>query len=183
MPLLQPCQLLLTPYQLNAVITLKNRIVMAPMTRRQADLNHSPTESMASYYAKRAEAGLIVTEGTIITEDALGYGNVPGIYAAEQINAWAKVTTAVHAAGGLMFSQLWHCGRVSHPNFHQGRLPVSASATLMRSPLGNSGFTCGQARTATTAEIQKLIADYAQALRDPLIFMKDSGILKGICRY
>lgn len=160
--------LLLQPYKLSSYFTLKNRIVMAPMTRRYADHNRCPTHPVAEYYARRADAGLIVTEGTIISEDAVGYGNVPGIFTEEQIDAWSKVTEQVHAANGLIFMQLWHSGRVSHPHFHQGRLPISASATSMSAVLGNSGFTCGQSRAASYDEIQEIVGDYAKAARNAI---------------
>ncbi len=160
--------MLLTPYKLNSAITLKNRIIMAPMTRRHANANHIPTEIMAYYYTRRANAGLIVTEGTLISKDALGYGNVPGIYTQEQIDAWHNITKSVHRANGLIFLQLWHCGRVSHPHFHQNRLPISSSATLMSSALGNSGFICNQSRAVTFHEIQNLIADYAHAAKNAI---------------
>lgn len=136
---------------------------MAPMTRRRADVQGCQPEEMVRYYARRAEAGLIVTEGTLISADAIGYGNVPGIYTDEHIQSWRRVTDAVHAKGGKIFVQLWHCGRVSHPIFHEGRLPVSASATYMTGPLGNSGYDCGPARAATIDEITGLIEDFAQA--------------------
>lgn len=140
---------LLLPFKLSAKIELKNRIIMAPMTRRRAEENYSPAETMASYYAKRADAGLIVTEGTIISKDALGYGNVPGIFMEAHIESWKKITDAVHKKDGVIFLQLWHCGRVSHPLFHDGRLPISPSAIAMNITLGNSGYTCNSSRAAT----------------------------------
>ena len=151
------------PYRLSDEIALSNKIIMAPMTRRRADVQGCQPEEMVRYYARRADAGLIVTEGTLISADAIGYGNVPGIYTDKHIQSWRRVTDAVHAKGGKIFVQLWHCGRVSHPIFHEGRLPVSASATHMTGPLGNSGYDCGTARAATIDEIKGLIEDFAQA--------------------
>ena len=108
---------LLAEYQLNHLFTLKNRILMAPMTRAKADNDLVPTQAMAEYYARRADAGLIITEGTLISHDASGYNNIPGIFTSAQIDKWRSVTDAVHANNGLIFMQIWHVGRVSHPHF------------------------------------------------------------------
>ncbi|MCW5589652.1 MAG: alkene reductase [Legionellales bacterium] len=156
------------PYKLTSILTLNNRIVMAPMTRRFADKNYCPTEGMENYYTKRAEAGLLITEGTIISPDAIGYGNVPGIYTKEQVTAWKKIVTSVHNNDGHIFLQLWHCGRVSHPNFHQGCLPISASATVMTTPLGRTGLNCGWSREASLNEIKNLIKDYVHAAENAI---------------
>ena len=107
--------------------TLNNRMVMAPMTRNRAPDNIA-NAMMAEYYDQRAGAGLIITEGAQISEQAVGYPATPGIYTQEQIEGWKRVTDAVHAAGGRIFVQLWHCGRISHPDFHHGNLPVGPSA-------------------------------------------------------
>jgi N-ethylmaleimide reductase len=108
---------------------LKNRFVMAPMTRNRADENLVPTDLMATYYAQRASAGLLVTEATQVTPEGQGYPRTPGIYNAAQVEGWSKITSAVHAAGGRIFLQLWHVGRISHPVFQpNGAKPVSASA-------------------------------------------------------
>src|ERR1700716_1554336 len=93
---------------------LPNRIVMAPMTRNRAGPGEAPTALMATYYAQRASAGLIVSEGTQITPQGQGYPGTPGIHATAQIEGWKQVTAAVHEAGGRIFCQLWHVGRVSH---------------------------------------------------------------------
>jgi N-ethylmaleimide reductase len=102
----------LTPYQLGNT-ELKNRIVMAPMTRSRA-INNIPNSLMAEYYAQRASAGLIITEGTAPSPNGLGYARIPGIFSAEQIGGWKKVTNAVHENGGKIFVQLMHSGRVGH---------------------------------------------------------------------
>lgn len=159
---------LLTPFQLSSKIVIKNRIVMAPMTRRSADENYNPTEIMIPYYAKRAEAGLIITEGTIISRDAIGYGNVPGIFTDSHIEHWKKITDAVHQNGGVIFLQIWHCGRVSHPVFHEGRLPISPSAATLNIPLGRSGYSCGSSREATRDEVKSLVSDFAQAAENTM---------------
>jgi len=160
--------LLLTPYKMSPTSKLKNRIIMAPMTRRKAHLDHNPSEIMIDYYAKRSAAGLIITEGTIISKDAIGYGNVPGIFNKQHIQSWRKITDAVHRNNGLIFLQLWHCGRVSHPHFHNNVLPISASATNMNIPLGNSGYMCGASREATKLEIASLIDDYVHASQNAM---------------
>ena len=102
-------------YQLNSATTLKNRIVMAPMTRCRADVKHVPTDIMIEYYRQRSSAGLILTEGTSPSPNGDGYARVPGIYNAMQIAAWKKITTAVHNNGGKIFLQMMHVGRIGHP--------------------------------------------------------------------
>jgi len=108
---------------------LANRIVMAPMTRSRAGPGNVPTAMNATYYAQRASAGLIVSEGTQISPQGVGYPGTPGIHSAEQIAGWARVTDAVHGNGGRIFLQLWHVGRISHPTLQpDGALPVAPSA-------------------------------------------------------
>ena len=108
-------------------LKLKNRVVMAPLTRSRATADRVPTELMAEYYAQRASAGLIIAEATVISEEANGYENTPGLFNDAQVEGWKKVTDAVHAKDGLIVSQLWHVGRVSHPDLLNGETPVSAS--------------------------------------------------------
>jgi N-ethylmaleimide reductase len=109
--------------------TLAHRIVMAPMTRaRSTQPGDVPNALNALYYAQRASAALIVTEATQISPQGKGYSFTPGIYSPEQVAGWRLATDAVHAAGGRIFAQLWHVGRMSHPDFHDGRLPVAPSA-------------------------------------------------------
>ena len=108
-------------------LKLKNRVVMAPLTRSRATADRVPTELMAEYYAQRASAGLIIAEATVISEEANGYENTPGLFTDAQVEGWKKVTDAVHAKDGLIVSQLWHVGRVSHPDLLNGETPVSAS--------------------------------------------------------
>lgn len=108
-------------------LKLKNRVVMAPLTRSRATADRVPTELMAEYYAQRASAGLIIAEATVISEEANGYENTPGLFTDAQVAGWKKVTDAVHAKDGLIVSQLWHVGRVSHPDLLNGETPVSAS--------------------------------------------------------
>ena len=121
-------QHLLTPYNKN--INLNNRVVMAPMTRSRADnMDLAPTDELHGlYYEQRASAGLIITEGAQVSTKAVGYIHTAGIYSNAQVEGWKKVTKRVHDKGGKIFIQLWHVGRMSHPDFHNGELPLSASA-------------------------------------------------------
>ena len=107
---------------------LKNRVVMAPLTRSRATDDRVPTAMMAQYYAQRASSGLIISEATVISEEANGYLNTPGLFTDAQTQGWKQVTQAVHDQGGLIVAQLWHVGRVSHPDLLNGETPVSASA-------------------------------------------------------
>jgi N-ethylmaleimide reductase len=154
---------LLEPYPLGR-LTLPNRLVMAPLTRNRAP-GGVPNALMARYYAQRATAGLIVTEGTQISPLGQGYQDTPGIYTLEQRDGWRRVTDAVHEAGGRIFAQLWHVGRISH-SFYHGQRPVAPSAV---------GPDAGQAYTPegmkpyetphalTTDEIHDVIAAFRHA--------------------
>lgn len=115
-----------TPLKLGA-LELKNRVIMAPLTRSRATNDRVPTELMAEYYAQRASAGLIISEATVISEEANGYLNTPGLFTEAQVEGWKLTTNAVHAKGGLIVAQLWHVGRVSDPELLNGETPVSAS--------------------------------------------------------
>ncbi|MBJ9976829.1 alkene reductase [Pseudomonas sp. S75] len=109
-------------------LTLPNRIIMAPLTRCRADEGRVPNALMAEYYVQRASAGLILSEATSVTPMGVGYPDTPGIWSTEQVRGWLNVTQAVHAAGGRIFLQLWHVGRISHPSYLEGELPVAPSA-------------------------------------------------------
>ena len=115
-------------------LLLPNRILMAPLTRSRAGASRTPNALMAQYYAQRASAGLIISEATVVSPLGVGYADTPGIWSAEQVAGWKEVTRAVHEAGGRMFLQLWHVGRISHPVFLEGKLPVAPSAIA---PAGN----------------------------------------------
>src|SRR5215470_16202497 len=123
----QPFKPLFLPYRLGH-LELNNRLVMAPMTRSRALDQNVPNPLAATYYAQRASAGLIVSEATQVSPQGVGYVRTPGIHSAEQVAGWKKITGAVHRAGGKIFLQLWHVGRISHPDFHGGELPVAPSA-------------------------------------------------------
>jgi len=109
-------------------LLLPNRVLMAPLTRSRAGTSRIPNALMAEYYSQRASAGLIISEATVVTPMGIGYADTPGIWSPEQVTGWKQVTEAVHAAGGRMFLQLWHVGRISHPTFLDGKQPVAPSA-------------------------------------------------------
>jgi len=151
---------LFSPLKLGS-LELPNRIFMAPMTRNRAPDN-IPNAMMAEYYRQRAMGGLLITEGSQISEQAVGYPATPGIYSSAQVEGWKQVTRAVHDAGGHIFLQLWHCGRISHPDFHGGEPAVSASAIR---PEGQAFTSEGlkpfeTPRELSVAEIADVIADY-----------------------
>lgn len=119
---------LFTPLKVGS-LELKNRIVMAPLTRCRADENHDPTDMMAEYYAQRASAGLIIAEATMVMPQNSAFGGrEPGIYSQSQVAGWKKVTEAVHQKGGKIVLQLWHGGRACHPLLNKGHVPVAPSA-------------------------------------------------------
>ncbi|MDT6987248.1 alkene reductase [Streptomyces lusitanus] len=158
-------QPLLRPVRLGA-LELPNRVLMAPMTRARAtNPGLVPTDLHAEYYTQRASAGLIVTEGTWVGPDAIGYIHVPGIYTDEQTAGWAEVTDAVHAAGGRIVSQIGHLGAVSHPDHLGGRLPVAPSAVnpeeMTFTPDGPKETVTPRALTG--AEIAATLDDYRRA--------------------
>jgi 2,4-dienoyl-CoA reductase-like NADH-dependent reductase (Old Yellow Enzyme family) len=110
-------------------ITLKNRVIMAPLTRSRATGGgRVPNALMAKYYEQRATAGLILSEATAVTPQGVGYADTPGLWSDEQVEGWKQVTAAVHAKGGVIFAQLWHVGRISDPSFLNGDAPVAPSA-------------------------------------------------------
>ncbi|HFD86825.1 MAG TPA: alkene reductase [Gammaproteobacteria bacterium] len=125
---------LFSDYMLPGGMKLKNRLVMAPMTRCFADDELAPTEAMLSYYQARAEAGLIITEATLVEPRAQGYPRTPGIYSDRQVHAWSGVVDAVHEAGGLIFCQLWHTGRMAHSHY-TGKRPMAPGAVGMEGSL------------------------------------------------
>ena len=155
---------LFAPYRAGD-LELSNRLVMAPMTRSRALDGNVPNSLAATYYAQRASAGLIVTEATQVSPQGVGYIRTPGIHSAEQVAAWKTITDTVHRAGGKIFAQLWHVGRVSHPDFHAGALPVAPSAL----PVEGEAFTSrGRTKLVTpraleTNELPGIIAQFRQA--------------------
>ncbi len=160
-----PASLLFQPVQVGA-LALKNRIVMAPMTRNRADAKDAPHFLNARYYAQRASAGLIVTEGSQVSPQGKGYPGTPGIYSPEQVEGWRLVTEAVHARGGRIFLQAWHVGRISHPSLQpDGALPVGPSAVQ---PAGSAMTATGlqpfvTPRALELDEIPGIVADFRRA--------------------
>jgi N-ethylmaleimide reductase len=151
------------------LLQLPNRIVMAPMTRNRAGRGNVPGPLNATYYAQRASAGLIISEATQISPQGLGYPGTPGIHSPEQVAGWKGVTDAVHAAGGRMFLQLWHVGRISHPSLQpDGALPVAPSAIA---PAGQAMTADGMKpfvapRALETSEIAGIVEDYRHGARN-----------------
>lgn len=148
---------------------LANRIIMAPLTRMRAPEGIA-TDLMASYYAQRASAGLIISEATVISEQGIGYPATPGIYTVEQVNSWKKVTDAVHANNGRIFLQLWHVGRISHPDLLNGDTPVAPSVITPKgnavTPHGMKPFVTPRALDAE--EITGIINQYQTAAQNAL---------------
>lgn len=148
-------------------ITFKNRIALAPLTRGRAGQERVPNDLMVEYYLQRASAGLIITEATVISEQGIGWLDSPGIFTDEMVTGWQKVTKSIEKKGTPIFLQLWHCGRVSHSDFHNGNLPVSASAVkinnndLIHTPLGKKPYETP--RALTVDEIKTTINDYRTA--------------------
>ena len=118
---------LLSPYK-RGDLTFRNRMIMAPMTRCRAVEGNVPGPLAVTYYSQRASAGMIITEGSQVSTQGVGFDRTPGIYSPRQVAGWQKVTAAVHKAGGNIFLQLWHVGRMSHPDYLNGDLPVAPSA-------------------------------------------------------
>ena len=161
-------QILLTPYHKN--LNLKNRVIMAPMTRsRASNSDNKPTEELhVPYYTQRASAGLIITEGSQVSKEAVGYVNTAGIHSKAQVEGWKKVTDSVHEEGGKIFIQLWHVGRISHPDFHDGNLPLAPSAI---NPEEQSYTPEGFKDTVTPKEmtkedIKRTVSDFKNAAKN-----------------
>ncbi|UAB79973.1 alkene reductase [Marixanthomonas sp. SCSIO 43207] len=164
-------QHLLQPYTMGD-LKLPNRVVMAPMTRSRANNpEKKPTpDKHAIYYKQRASAGLIITEGSQVSEQAVGYIHTPGIHTQAQVDGWKEVTKAVHEANGRIFIQLWHVGRMSHPDFHNGALPHSPSAI---NPNAQSFTPEGFKDTVTpkemtVADIKQTVQDFADAAKNAM---------------
>lgn len=159
---------LFTPLQLGAV-ELTNRVIMSALTRARADEKHVPTDIMATYYAQRASAGLILTEATMVMEGNSSFIREPGIYSDAQIDGWKSVTDAVHAAGGRIFMQLWHGGRACHPLLNGGAQPVAPSAIAItgdevHTPEGKKPYVTP--RELRDDEIPGIIAGFAKAAQN-----------------
>jgi N-ethylmaleimide reductase len=155
---------LFSPYTLGP-LQLRNRIVMAPLTRSRAEAGNVPSDMAVTYYRQRASAALIITEATQAGEGGQGYISTPGVYSREQVERWKQVTDAVHQEGGRIFVQLWHVGRISHPVFRNGELPVAPSAIA---PRGVQTFTAEgfqdipTPRALETSEIAGIVEEFRQ---------------------
>jgi len=159
-PLFTPCTI--------GDLELPNRLVMAPLTRGRAGDRCLPNEMMAEYYRQRASAGLIISEATHISPQGRGWVGAPGIHSAGQMRGWQRVTEAVHAEGGRMFLQLWHMGRASHPDFHEGASPVAPSAIAIandhiHTPQGKKPYPVP--RALEREEIPGLVQQYVAATK------------------
>ncbi|MDU9390679.1 alkene reductase [Pseudomonas sp. zfem002] len=146
-------------------LELPNRIIMAPLTRCRADEGRVPNALMAEYYVQRASAGLIISEATSVTPMGVGYPDTPGIWSNDQVRGWTNVTKAVHAAGGRIFLQLWHVGRISHPSYLNGEQPVAPSAIQ---PKGNVSLVRPTTayptpRALESAELEDIVDAYRSA--------------------
>lgn len=176
---------LFSPFKLGSM-ELKNRLVMAPMTRNRA-IGNIPNALMAEYYGQRATAGLIVTEGTSPSPNGLGYARIPGIFSPAQTAAWAQVTQAVHAKGGKIFVQLMHTGRVGHPlNLPAGARMLAPSAVAAAGEMytdaeGMKPHPVPQAMTA--ADIQSTVQEYVQAAKNAVAAGFDGVELHGANGY
>ncbi len=152
---------LLDPLQLGD-LKLPNRVIMAPLTRLRGTPDHVPTPVMVDYYRQRATAGLIISEGTPISPQGVGYAQVPGLWSEQQVEAWKPVTAAVHEAGGRIFSQIWHVGRISDPVFLNGEQPVAPS------PIAATGHVSlvrpmkefETPRELSTSEVKGVVEDF-----------------------
>jgi len=158
---------LLSTFKLGG-LDLKNRVALAPMTRARAGVERLANPLMAEYYTQRAAAGLIITEATTISSQANGWQQSPGIYTDKMAEAWRPVVDAIHAAEGLVFLQLWHCGRASHSSFHGGEPAVSASAITLNAeyihtPTGKQPYETP--RALETNELAGIVADYRKAAK------------------
>ena len=157
---------LLTPFQLGD-LTLRNRVVLAPLTRARTGTDRVPTPLMAQYYVQRANAGLIISEATVVSEQGIGWSNTPGLYTPAQIEGWKEVVEAIHQQGTPIFAQLWHCGRASHRYFQpDGRPPGAPSAIAIQgepihTPQGKQPQEVP--RELTQGEIEATVADYQRA--------------------
>lgn len=155
-------------------LKLKNRIAMAPMTRGRAGESRVPNELMTEHYLQRSSAGLIITEATVVSQQGIGWNGSPGIYTAEMVEGWKKLNEKLAPTGTQVFLQLWHCGRASHSDFHNGELPVSASAVKLNgdhihTPLGSKEYETP--RALTTEEVGQVVNDYKVAAQNA----KDAG--------
>jgi N-ethylmaleimide reductase len=160
---------LFDPITFGAIVA-RNRIMMAPLTRGRATRSHVPTPLMGEYYSQRASAGFIISEATGITQQGLGWPCAPGLWSEEQVAAWKPIVRSVHEAGGRFVAQLWHMGRLVHPDFLGGAQPVSASATTAPGSAhtyeGSKPYA--ESRALELHEIKQIISDYRRAAENAM---------------
>src|SRR5689334_21146357 len=142
---------LFSPYRLGD-LKLDNRMVLSPMTRSRALEGNVPNPFAATYYVQRASAGLQITEASQVSPQGMGYIRTPGMHSQAQVAGWKKITDAVHQASGKIFAQLWHVGRVSHPDFHNGELPIAPSALQVQ---GEAFTTNGKVKIVTPRALEE----------------------------
>jgi len=166
-------------------LDLPNRVFMAPLTRARATEDRVPTAIMRDYYVQRASAGLILTEATNITPDSVGYQRTPGIWSEPQIAGWKVITEAVHQAGGRIFMQLWHCGRISDPSLLGGEAPVAPSAIAARGHVSllRPERPYPVPRALQLEELAGIVADYRKAAENALAAGFDGVELHGANGY
>jgi N-ethylmaleimide reductase len=155
---------LFSPFQLGD-LQLNNRMVLSPMTRSRALEGNVPNPLAATYYAQRASAGLQITEASQVSPQGVGYIRTPGMHSSAQVAGWKKITEAVHQAGGKIFAQLWHVGRISHPDFHDGALPVAPSALEFEGEAftQNGKVKIGTPRALALDELPGIVAQFRRA--------------------
>jgi N-ethylmaleimide reductase len=177
-------QSLFEPFDLSN-LALRNRMVMAPMTRTRASEDGRPTSLMVNYYAQRASAGLIVTECTQVSDQGHGIIRAPGLHRGDQVAGWRSVVEAVHSAGGRIYCQLWHCGRISHPDILGGALPVAPSAIAAEGsfylPSGPGAFPVP--RVLGAEEIAGVVDDFGDAAQNAMAAGFDGVELHGAFGY
>jgi len=157
---------LFEPLQLTPRLCLPNRVAMAPMTRCMAGQGGTPTTAMAEYYARRAAAGLIVSEAIVVSKEALGYPNVPGLFAAPQLEGWRRVTEAVHEKGGRIFAQIWHTGRAAHSYFSECQ-PVAPSAVTLHGTVPRMRrLSYEEPRALLKSDLSRICDDFVLASRN-----------------
>jgi N-ethylmaleimide reductase len=161
--------MIFTPLKAGA-LTLANRMLMAPLTRARSDLAHMPNDLMSEYYGQRATAGLIVTECTMIAPNTSAFVTEPGIYTAEQVEAWRKVTDAVHAKGGQIVMQIWHAGRAAHPLINNGAENLSPSAIAITGDIQTPDGKVAHAkpRALSAEEISSVVLAFASAAKNAI---------------
>ncbi len=147
-------------------LPLSNRMVLAPLTRSRAGIHRIPNELMGDYYVQRADAGLIITEATTISPQANGWNESPGMYTDEMQSGWKAIVDRVHESSGKIFMQMWHCGRASHPSFHDGKMHVAPSAIAIdgeyiHTPKGKESYEVP--RALETSELRGIVDDYRRA--------------------